>query len=223
MADNVTSVDIQNAQIIWDYMKLNHICEKSDVILCLGSYDVRVAEKAATLFLQGYGDWLVFSGNSGVLTKGIWSRPEAVVFAERALEMGVAAESILIEDKSTNTGENVKFSHALLKERGIQMKSVIIVQKPYMERRAYATFMKQWPEDCDRLRVAVSSLDVSLENYPSDTTGTLRDVISVVIGDFARIRLYEKKGFQIPQEIPDTVQESFEQLQSTGQFNSHMP
>lgn len=160
---------------------------------------------------------------SDYLVLGVWSKPEAVVFAERAMDMGVPENKILIEDKSTNTGENVKFSHELLKNRGIGMKSVIIVQKPYMERRAYATFMKQWPGDSERLRVAVTSPNVSLEEYPSNTTGTLSDVISVVVGDFARIRLYEQMEFQIHQHIPEFVQAAYERLKSTGKFDSHMP
>ena len=44
---------------------------QSDLILCLGSYDVRVAEKAASLWQQGMADMLLFSGNSGKLTEGI--------------------------------------------------------------------------------------------------------------------------------------------------------
>ena len=60
--------------------------------------------------------------------------------------MGVAREHILIENRSTNTGENVLFTRRLLAERGLDPARFIVVQKPYMERRSYATFRKVWPE-----------------------------------------------------------------------------
>ena len=40
-----------------------------DVIMALCSYDVRVARKAADLWLEGYGYWLVMSGKTGNLTQ----------------------------------------------------------------------------------------------------------------------------------------------------------
>ena len=51
-----------------------------------------------------------------------------------------------MENKATNTGENIANSRALLAANGITPASLIVVQKPFMERRSYATFMKQWPE-----------------------------------------------------------------------------
>ncbi len=61
------------------------------------------------------------------------------------------AKSILIEKNSTNTGENVQFTRKLLAEHGLDPQKFIVVQKPYMERRAFATFLRYWPEkevDC---------------------------------------------------------------------------
>ncbi len=125
---------------IWDYHYLNHTLEKTDVILALGSNDLRVAEYAAELYLQGWAPLLMFSGNAGALTRERFNRPEAELFAEIALRKGVPEGAVLIEAESTNTGENVVFSRRLLESKGIDPDSLILVQKPYMERRAYATF-----------------------------------------------------------------------------------
>ncbi|KAK3486093.1 DUF218 domain-containing protein [Neurospora hispaniola] len=70
---------------------------------------------------------------------------EASIFASIALSMGVPPSAILIEEQSTNTGENVRFTHALLEKRGINVKDFLLVQKPYMERRTWGTFGRQWP------------------------------------------------------------------------------
>src|SRR5215471_7721299 len=132
------------ARKIWDYHHLNHTLEKADIILALGSNDLRVAEYAAELYLQGWAPLLVFSGNAGALTRERFNKPEAEMFAEIALQRGVPEGAILIEAESTNTGENVTFSRRLLESKGVYREkgsgkwpdSLILVQKPYMERRA---------------------------------------------------------------------------------------
>ncbi len=98
------------AQKIWDYHHMNQKLEKADVILALGSYDLRVAEHAAKLFLDGWAPLLVFSGGFGRLTPQEWRMPEAEKFAEVAMRMGVPHDKILIENKAANTGENILFS-----------------------------------------------------------------------------------------------------------------
>lgn len=50
---------------------------------------------------------------------GVWTRREADVFMDVALRMGVPRSSILLETEATNTGENIRFSHRVLKERNI--------------------------------------------------------------------------------------------------------
>src|SRR3989304_9876337 len=74
--------------------------------------------------------------------RGIWDEPEAQKFARVARRIGVPEESMLSEDRSTNTGENVLFTRQLLLERGLDPERFILVQKRYMERRTYATFRK---------------------------------------------------------------------------------
>jgi uncharacterized SAM-binding protein YcdF (DUF218 family) len=201
---------------IWDYHRLNHRLEKSDVILVLGSNDLRVAEYAAELYLQGWAPLIVFSGNAGVLTRERFDRPEAELFAEIALRKGVPESAMLIEPESTNTGENVVFSRRLLESKGIHPDSLILVQKPYMERRAYATFMNFWP---DRIVISASP-PIPFSEYPTEDLP--RDlVINIMVGDLQRIRIYPERGFQIAQEIPDDVWQAFEKLIELG-YDKHL-
>ncbi len=130
---------------IWDYHHVNHTLIKSDCILALGSHDKRVAERAADLFNEGWAPLLIFAGGLGRLTEGMWQETEADLFARIAMEKGVPKEAILIENRSTNTGENILFVRQLLNEKNLNPQTFIIVQKPYMERRSYATFEKNWP------------------------------------------------------------------------------
>ena len=205
-----------DARRLWDYHHLNHTPQKSDCILVLGSHDLRVADRGAELYLQGWAPILIFSGGLGNVTKGIWKDAEADRFARIALDKGVPAEAIFIENQSTNTGENILFTQRLLLEKGLHPQTFLLVQKPYMERRSYATFKKQWPDK----DLIVTSPQISFEDYPTEEI-SMEKVINIMVGDLQRIRIYPGKGFQIPQEIPDDVWASFERLVARG-FNQHL-
>jgi uncharacterized SAM-binding protein YcdF (DUF218 family) len=199
------------ARILWDYHHVNHALEKTDGIIVLGSHDTRVAQRGAALLLGGWAPWILFSGNLGALTSQIWQRPEAEIFAEVAEGMGVPRDRILIEPRSTNTGENVDLSRRLLQERGLRPRTVIAVQKPYMERRTYATFRKRWPE----LHVVVTSPQLDFDAYPNAEI-TRDEVIHIMVGDLQRILLYAERGWQIPQDVPADVMEAYERLVAMG-------
>lgn len=203
------------AEKIWQYHKMNHQLEKADAILVLCSYDTRVAERGAELFLQGWAPLLIFSGGLGTITRGMWSEPEADQFAKIAVRMGVPEEKILIENRSTNTSENVLFTKQLLAEKRIDPERFILVQKPYMERRSYATFSNWWPEKAAIVTSAQVSFDEYLNKYNNPQL-TSDDVINIMVGDLQRIKVYPEKGFQIYQEIPADVWDAYEELVRAG-------
>ena len=122
----------ENALTVWNYHRLNHPLRRADAILVLCSHDTAVAERGASLFLDEWAPWLIYSGGQGAITRQIWNEPEADLFARIAVERGVPADRILIENASTNTGENIQFTRRLLAERGLDPASFIVVQKPYM-------------------------------------------------------------------------------------------
>jgi uncharacterized SAM-binding protein YcdF (DUF218 family) len=212
----ITTAVLADAKKLWDYHHLNHIPAPSDCILVLGSHDLRVAERGAELYLQDLAPILIFSGGLGNVTRGIWKDPEADRFARIALDMGVPAEAIFIENASSNTGENILFTQQLLQEKGLHPHSFLLVQKPYMERRSYATFKKHWPDK----ELIVTSPRISFEDYPTEEI-PLEKVIHIMVGDLQRIRIYPSKGFQIPQEIPGDVWEAYQRLVAQG-FDRHL-
>ena len=203
------------AQKIWDYHHLNHQLARADAILVLCSHDTVVATRGAELFLQGFAPLLIFAGGSGAITRHLWHEPEADRFAAIAIAMGVPADCVLVENKSTNTGENVLFTKRLLAEKGLDPKTFIVVQKPYMERRSYATFRKVWPEKRLMVTSPQMSMDDYLDQYSHDALSA-DDVVSIMVGDLQRIRLYPEKGFQIEQEIPADVWNAYEALVEAG-------
>ncbi len=208
------------AEKIWNYHLMKHTIAKADAILVLCSHDERVAERGAELFLQGWAPLLIYSGGNGVITRTLWNEPEAERFARIAESLNVPRESILVEPHSTNTGENIKFTKRLLAAQGLNPHKFIVVQKPYMERRSYATFRKLWPEK----ELIVTSPQVSFHDYLAEYANrnlSTADVVSIMVGDLQRIKLYPARGYQIAQEIPDEVWGAFEGLVRAG-YNKYL-
>ena len=194
---------------------MNHEVARADAILVLCSHDERVAERGAQLFLDGWAPLLIFSGGQGAITKALWNEPEAERFARIAESLNVPRDSILVEPHSTNTGENIKLTKRLLAERGLNPHKFILVQKPYMERRSYATFRQFWPEK----ELIVTSPQVSFRDYLANYSNgdiSTADVVSIMVGDLQRIKLYPARGYQVAQEIPNEVWDAFERLVCAG-------
>jgi len=190
-----------SAEIVWRYMKMNHTLQPVDLIFVIGSRDDRVANYAAELYRQGFGKTILVSGgvsHKNDLLKAKWqTETESQHFAGILIKHSVPASSIIMEQKATNTGENITFGYEMLVSRKIYPKSIVLVQKPYMERRTYATFMKQWPGKTEK--VSVSSPPYSLAAYiTKDQPFEL--VVSIMVGDLQRVMQYPALGYQIEQK-----------------------
>ena len=204
------------AQAIWDYMLLGHELRKADVILVLGNRDTRVAEYSARLYFEGWAPILLFAGSGSIHNhkpgrERFVGSTEAEVFADIAMKMGVPKEAILIENQSQNTGQNYEFSMKILAQRRIEPRKLILVQKPFMERRIYATG-KVW---LPTMELIVTSPKIPFEKY-TDQERDRNQVINAMVGDLQRIKEYPKMGFQIEQHIPDHVMDAYHHLVSQG-------
>ena len=101
-------------RLVWDYHHLRHTLTDSDAIWVLCSHDLRVANRAVELWKEGLAPFVIMSGGFGNFTEGVFERPEAELFAERAVQLGLPESKVLVEPRSTNCGENVVFTRALL-------------------------------------------------------------------------------------------------------------
>ena len=211
-------IDI-NAKIIWDYMRMNMQPKKADAIFVLCSHDTRVADRAADLYRDYYAPWVIISGGAGKLTQDLFDKPEAEIFRDILIKADVPDDKIILEPNSTNTGENFRFTYELIQKLGLSFTSFILVQKPYMERRTYATFKKQWPGE--ETEISVTSPLLSYAEYMSGSTIDKDFVISVMVGDLQRIREYPKLGYQVAQKIPDEVWQAYEALVKAG-YTKHL-
>ena len=206
---------LEPLQVIWDFLCLKEEPKKADVIVGFGNFNEDIPRRAAELYLQGYAPKILFTGGLGRNTVGLLPESEADRFARVAMGCGVPDEAIIREDRSTNTAENILFTRKLLEDRNIPHDHILGVHQPFMERRITAAMGVYWPKQ----RFSVTSPQVTIHEYLEAAKGqgiTENASISVIVGDFQRMKLYADKGWQLPQEIPQAAWDAFDRLVELG-------
>ena len=128
---------------------------------------------------------------------------------------GVPEEDIVLEARSTNTKENILFTREKLQLLRIPHGRILGVHQPFMERRIKAAMGVYWPDPDFR----VTSPQVTVSQYleTAKRQGITENAsVSVIVGDFQRMDLYAKLGYQLPQYIPPHAWEAFHQLVAMG-------
>ncbi|MGW3268877.1 YdcF family protein [Streptomyces sp. NPDC001056] len=205
-----------DAQRLWDFQQMGHEVRPCSVAIGLGSHDLGVADTTADLYRRGMAPLIVFTGATSRTTRDRMPRGEAEHYRQRAVELGVPPEVILVEPRARNTGENIRFSRVLLEERHVPVSSVLLVSKPYEERRAYATARKLWPG----VEWVSASTPMTLTEYV-ESIQDARLVIDMLVGAQQRLMIYPQQGFMIEQHIPDGVTAAYERLRDAG-FTSRL-
>ncbi|RKN43114.1 YdcF family protein [Streptomyces hoynatensis] len=216
MSSEVSPQNWADAGIIWEFHQMHHALRPCSVAIGLGSHDLGVAETTAELYGMGLAPIIVFTGSSSPTSRSRMPRGEAVHYRERALELGVPGSAILVEPEARNTGENIRFSRRLLEKKGVEVSSVLLISKPYEERRAFATARKLWPE----VDTVSASTPMTLEEYVA-SIGDARLVIDMLVGALQRLIIYPRHGFMIEQAIPPEVTAAFDALCQAG-FTSRL-
>lgn len=202
-------------RILWEYMQFGQEPEPADCIVGFGCYDEDIPRRCTQLYRQGFAPFVAFSGGLGRNTSGLWTRSEAERFAAIAVAEGMPENRIILENKSTNSAENLLFTPKILAAHGVKAEKIIAVHKPYMERRLWAAMQVYWPD----VKVVYTSPRVTLEEHiaHAEAVGmTEKRVIETIVGDIQRMELYAEKGYQAPVDIPERVREAFRTLTELG-------
>ena len=200
---------------IWDYMHMNMALAKADCIVGFGCYNDDIPLRCAELYHQGWAPKVLFTGGLGRNTRELWTESEAARFGRIALAQGVPEKDLILEDKATNSAENILFTREKLRSLGLPCEKIIGVHKPFMERRVYAAMKVYWPE----AELIVTSPQLDLDEYITRSVAqglSEQTVIDVIVGDFQRMEIYAERGYQIPQVIPDELRRCFAELVAAG-------
>lgn len=154
--------------------------------------------------------------------------PEAQVYAKYLRHVhGLKADAL--ECSSTNCGNNITNLLALMKEKGIACKSIILVQDATMQRRMAAGLRRHAPEI---LPISFASYSVRYTNEPAELPLGMWDderYTTLLLGEIPRLRDDADgygpagKGFIAHEEIPAEVEEAFAQLSKTAAVRDANP
>jgi uncharacterized SAM-binding protein YcdF (DUF218 family) len=180
------------------------------VVIGFGHFDLAIPRQCAELVRRGAALRIIFTGGIGAGTADL-GQPEADAFAaELAKKHADLARKALIENRSTNTGDNIRFTRELLQSLdpplpfGKAIRSVLLVATPCRQRRVWLTWQKVVPE-------------VTAWNVPPPTTyDSLRslyatkgeDIRVQLVGEYERIRDYPARGWIAEDQIPPKIHEA---------------
>jgi uncharacterized SAM-binding protein YcdF (DUF218 family) len=193
----------------YPFLAISEPPQKSDLILGLGSFDLRVAFQCWQLYNSGFATTLLFSGGAGA-GSGNLNEPEALAYKRAVLATNptVAEQHILTEPDSTNTGENFMYSKRLLQKAGKfnGIKKILLVTTPARQRRAWLAAKKHWPG----LEIVNAPQQKLYEQDKAYYHEHEQDLDKLIIGELYRIRTYPEKGFIVKGELPNEFLELIE-------------
>lgn len=202
---------LRQAQVLWDYLSAGRGHAQCELLIVCGSYDLRVCDYACELLNQGVAGHIVFSGNTGNWTRHLWERPEAEIFAERAVALGVSPDQFTLEARASNFAENIAFTRQLF----AHVRSATFLTKPNSIRRVKLTLPIRWPA----LTAWVDAPDYGFPDAIANAVGVF-GVIAEMVGDIQRIKLYPQAGFQVAADLPEAVEQAWQYLVAQG-FDHH--
>jgi uncharacterized SAM-binding protein YcdF (DUF218 family)/glycosyltransferase involved in cell wall biosynthesis len=138
-------------------------------------------KQAIDLYRGGYASRLVLS--SGF----VYSFREAEVMRALAIDQGVPASMIVLEQRATNTYENVRFVDAILRDHG--WRSILLVTSPYHMRRALLVWHKQAPE------VTVIPTPPAETQFYAHGRGATVDQVRGILQEYLAIAAYWRRGW----------------------------
>lgn len=207
---------IQALKTIWNYMILNMPIEKSDLIIGCGCANLNIPKKCVELVKQGYANKILFTGGLGKLTSTKFSKAESEIYRDIALENGLDINNIYLENKSTNTGDNFRFSLKIIEEKQIKSNKILIVHNKLSERRTLSVakaIIKGKSLSITSPDLTFNDFIIKLEQRPNEDANNM---ISVIVGDIQRIIIYPQLGWQVENDVPKEIIEAYYLLKDKG-------
>jgi hypothetical protein len=186
-----------------------------DVVMGFGHFDLKIPRHCGQLCTNGFAQNIIFTGGSGS-GSAEFSKPEALVFFDelRRVYPNIRKDTVVTEDRSTNTLENILFTRRKLASSypnfnfHDQIKSAIIVACAYRQRRVFLT--------CRRILPGVSFYNAPPETSFRKEEGMFSkrglSFFSLLVGEVERIIQYGEKGDILRETVPDELYDKYRML-----------
>jgi hypothetical protein len=194
---------------VFDYLALRGAPpRRADVVIGFGHFDRKIPEQCADLVAGGIVDRVIFAGGSGVGSPGL-ELPESHffrrVFRDRLPDF--PDSSMVVEDRSTNTAENIVHCIELMSERppewrfGGGIRSAILVANAYRQRRVWLTCLVHLPGV--QLYNCPPAVDYRTERAMFAERG--EELNAHLVGEIDRLARYADRGWIVREPVPEGV------------------
>lgn len=205
----------------------------ADAVLVFGNDLPQAADTGCRAWKEGLGPWLLFCGGIGHSTKLLRERmereeryrecrkegSEAELFAQIAVRIhGIPSDRLLLDTSSSNCGENAQNAAEKLKERGIPMERLILIQDPLMQRRSSMSLRETVPAGTEILNFAPFLPRWEDVLNPGSGVWGRERFLELLLGEIRRLRDDEHgygpkgAGFIGHADIPEEVEAAWEWL-----------
>lgn len=173
---------------ISNYIFVPTVSEKADFAFIFGTRQYQGAVQLAyDLYKRNMVSKILVSGG----VNRVSGENEALVIFQKLSSLGVNEGDIIVEDRSTNTLENVLFSRQVIEENiGFKnIQTIIAVVKNYHSRRALMTLTKHFPK-----HIKFISADYEVYNFNKNNWSESEQGKEKVFGEYEKIQKYLAKG-----------------------------
>lgn len=226
-------------------LKNKYKIEKADIIILFGGSIIHGWNVAAEALKNNLADKILISGGIGHTTdelRDIISKKYPDIKTKNRSEADIIAEYFklkynindpLIENQSTNCGNNVTFALNTLKKNSIYPKNIIIIQDSTMQQRMDATFRMVPDSNINIInfapyiaRVKADKGRLSFDGLPAAGMWSMEKYINLLMGEIPRLYDDEDgygpkgKNFIASVNIPEEVLKAFDYLKKY--YNSYI-
>ncbi len=159
-----------------DFLVVSDSLTPSDAVIAVSGDGPERVATSIELMRRGLARRLVISG--GVYGRGINA---AHVMRDQALQDGVPAREVIVDDQATSTAENALGAARAMKAHGLR--SAILVTSPYHTRRAGMLFHRVFLREGLTLRVHA----VERSFFRVDRWWTRRGDRDLVVGEYLKL------------------------------------
>jgi len=141
--------------------------------------------------------------------------PEGIVYYAILLVAGVDAGRILVDAQSTTTVENIIYGTQILREANLKPAVIVLMQEPYIQKRAKATFLRKYPALIGGIEGPLQVVNYAPYNYEDVLLAGQERFAQYKEGALAEVKKlgqYPNEGRTVTVEIPQDVMRAYSNL-----------
>jgi len=247
-----TQEQLDCINLIGDFLAIrDKVPEKVDALILLGSSLIHHLEMVSDMYHLSRFKQLMIVGGIGHSTKFLYENLEAYPPFKKYLDRKqseaniyseilnsfykIPKESMIIENQSTNCGNNASFAYQKSIENNLSFEHILLIQDPTMQRRTYASFLKEWKSKQVKFlnyapiipELAIGKNGQIYFKEPVNPPWSIERYVELLMGEIPRLRDDEDgygpkgAGYIGHVDIPDQVEAAYKFLEESllGEFS----